>query len=96
MLIPILVTTAIIASLIIFYERKKLQKEIERIQSLDIERKKIEIMKLQVKMEKYKTSHVLHLLLTIFMLGFWIIPWLLISQSNRSKRNEVEKLINSI
>lgn len=79
-----------------FYKYKIQTAEIERIKSLDIERKKIELMKLQGKLNEYKTSHVLHLLLSIFMLGLWIIPWFLIAQSNASRRSQIQELIDTI
>lgn len=79
-----------------FYKYKKQTAEIERIKSLDIERKKIELMKLQGRLNDYKTSHVLHLLLSVFMLGLWVIPWFLIAQSNASKRSQIQELIDTI
>lgn len=32
------------------------------------------------------TSHVLHLLLSILTMGFWVIAWFLVAQSNASQK----------
>lgn len=32
--------------------------------------------------EKEKVNHVLHFLLSIFTIGFWAIPWMLMALSN--------------
>lgn len=91
-----LITVFLIVAAYWFYKYKKQTAEIDRIKGLDIERKKIELMKLQGRLNDYKTSHVLHLLLSCFMLGLWIIPWFLIAQSNASKRSQIQQLIDSI
>lgn len=77
-------------------ENEKFKKEVERIQGLDIERKKIELMKLQSNLDKYKTNHILHLLLSLFTISIWIIPWFLISRSNASKREKINQFISAI
>jgi hypothetical protein len=77
-----------------WYLKDKGQKrEIERIRSLNNDRRGIELVKLQGRLSDYKTNHVLHLLLTLLMFGFWIIPWILISRSNSSKRAQIKELI---
>lgn len=37
------------------------------------------------------TNHILHAILTIFLLGFWIIPWIAIAATN-----QVEQLVVTI
>jgi preprotein translocase subunit YajC len=77
-------------------DNAKFQAEMDRINALDIERKKIELTKLQSNRDKYKTNHVLHLLLSLFTLSIWVIPWFLIARSNANKRDKVDKFINAI
>jgi hypothetical protein len=80
-----------------YYENDKvLGEKLERLKSLPIEEKKLEIMKLQTLMTKYQTSHVLHFLICIFSIGLWVIPWFLIANNNSSKRSEIEKLITEM
>lgn len=94
------ITVVVIAVAILYFKDKKeneeFQKELDRISALDIERKKIEIMKLQNEKDKYKTNHVLHLLLSIFTVSLWIIPWFFIAQANSKKREKVDKFISAI
>jgi hypothetical protein len=40
-----------------------------------------------------KTGHVLHLILTIFTAGFWIIPWVLVALSNKIERSRIDAKI---
>lgn len=42
-----------------------------------------------------KTNHVLHLLLTIFTAGVWVIPWILIAASNAGKRSKLRDQIEA-
>lgn len=83
-------------SLYLWIDYKRVQNKIRKINSLDFESKKIEILKLQAKMSTYNTSHLLHFFLSIFTSGLWIIPWMLISMSNSSYRKEIQKIIDSI
>lgn len=46
--------------------------------------------------QKKKTNHVLHLLLCILTLGFWLIVWLIITQSNHTHNKKLDKQINQI
>lgn len=77
-------------------KKEKERKEIEKIKAMNIEEKKLYLMKMQLKVDRFKTSHILHLLLCVPTAGLWIIPWFLIAQSNKSQRDELEKLTDSI
>lgn len=94
------ITIGILVIAYFFYKEmkanKSFQNEMDRISSLDTERKKIEIVKLQTKRESYKTNHVLHLLLSIFTLSLWVIPWFFIAQSNGKKRYMIDRYIEAI
>lgn len=62
----------------------------------DYKRKLIEIEKLKVELNKYKTNHLLHALLSIFMFGLWVIPWYFIWVRNNYKYVRVEEKLNQI
>ena len=57
------------------------------------------IMKLEIEIDRIiaggKTNHILHLLLSIFTGGLWLIIWLLVSASNdvSGKVKRLEKQI---
>jgi hypothetical protein len=76
----------------IFNKNKKQKHEVERIKSLSTEDKKIYLMKAQMNLDKYKTNHILHFIVSILCIGVWII----ISHNNTVKRREIEKLIEEI
>lgn len=78
------------------YKKSKHTKKIDELRKLPVEERKFQLLKLQGKSTKYKTNHILHLLLTLFMLGLWIIPWFFIAQSNSAKRSEIDKLIEEM
>ena len=93
-----IVGLVLLIGLMIYYRIKaqKRKKEIEKIKAMNIEEKKIYIMKMQLKSDNLKTNHVLHLLLCIPTAGLWIIAWFFIAQSNQSQRSELEKLLNEV
>lgn len=43
--------------------------------------------------KKKKTSHVLHLLLSIVTAGIWVLIWILVAVSNNSENNKIDKMI---
>ena len=43
--------------------------------------------------QDYRTSHVLHLLLSLVSIGLWIPVWALVSLSNGIERRRIRKLI---
>lgn len=43
--------------------------------------------------KKKKTSHVLHLLLSIVTAGIWLFVWLIVIASNRSENKSIDKKI---
>jgi len=46
--------------------------------------------------QKKKTNHVLHLLLCIPTIGFWVIPWLIIASSNSAHNSQIDGQINNL
>lgn len=46
--------------------------------------------------QKKNTSHILHLLLTIFTGGLWVIVWLIVASSNSSHNKKLDSQINQI
>jgi uncharacterized membrane protein (DUF106 family) len=93
----IYIIIALIALSFVQYIRNKNdRKQLDRISGMDLENKKFELMKMQSKMSNYKTNHILHLLLSIITFGIWIFAWILIAQSNSSKRKRIEDLIEKM
>jgi len=41
--------------------------------------------------ERYKTNHILHLLLSIITVGAWTLIWTIISASNTTERNKIHR-----
>lgn len=46
---------------------------------------------LLAKRADYKTSHVLHLILSILTAGLWVLVWILVSISNASQRAAIDR-----
>lgn len=53
-------------------------------------------LQLVMKKEKYKTNHILHLLLALITMGFWIPVWVLVAVSNWNERTKVERKLSKI
>jgi formate hydrogenlyase subunit 3/multisubunit Na+/H+ antiporter MnhD subunit len=90
--IPVL----ILFSPIFFIRAWKRKKYFERLESMNPQQRQLEMSKLQGQLSKYDTSHVLHFLLSVICLGMWIIPWVLIAQSNASQKRKIEKLMDNL
>ena len=43
--------------------------------------------------KKKKTSHILHLLLSIVTAGVWVIMWILVAISNASENSKIDRTI---
>jgi len=48
------------------------------------------------KIQKYRTSHLLHLVLSILTAGFWVPVWLLVTISNANERQKAERRIRKM
>lgn len=46
--------------------------------------------------QKKRTNHLLHLLLCIPTVGFWVIPWVIIAGSNRTYNLGIDAQINDL
>lgn len=44
--------------------------------------------------KKKRTSHILHLLLCIPTVGFWVVIWIIVALSNSMENNGIDKRIN--
>ena len=42
------------------------------------------------ELQHKKTNHLLHLIVSIFTGGLWVIPWLVIAQANTSHNRKVD------
>ena len=49
-----------------------------------------------LEMRKNKTSHILHLLLTILTAGLWVFVWLICAILNTMQNNRIDDQINQI
>jgi hypothetical protein len=52
-------------------------------------------MLLIAKREDQKTSHVLHLLLSLITFGLWVPVWILVAVSHRIERARLDGMIRS-
>lgn len=57
---------------------------------------KIDKILLKDRLERYRTNHILHLLLTIFTGGIWFWVWMLVTISNALERSRIERLIRGL
>ena len=55
-----------------------------------------DFMILQLQQRKKKTSHVLHLLLSVLTGGVWLIIWALCSIANASQNSKINKEIEQV
>lgn len=53
------------------------------------ERMQHDALKAQLK-QPYQTSHILHLLLTVFTGGLWVVIWIYKGVTNSTKRDEID------
>jgi len=44
----------------------------------------------------HKTAHILHLVLSVITVGFWIPVWILVAVSHASERNKIDKKLGQI
>jgi len=55
-----------------------------------------DFMILQLQQRKKKTSHVLHLLLSVLTGGLWLVIWLLCGIANASQNSKIDKQIADV
>ena len=55
-----------------------------------------DFMILQLQQRKKKTSHVLHLLLSVLTGGVWLIIWALCGIANASQNSKIDKEIEQV
>lgn len=77
-------------------EKTDKEEYITKLQSLPVEEKKLYIMKLQHKLTKHQTNHILHFLLSIVTFGIWIVPWALVTHINYYERKNITEQIERI
>lgn len=51
---------------------------------------------LLLEMRKHKTSHVLHLILSILTAGLWVFVWILCALSNGIENAKLDRQINKM
>jgi hypothetical protein len=94
--ITIAITAGLILSPIFLVKALQKKRYITKLKAMKPAQLQLEMARLNSKVDGYRTSHALHALLSLFMLGFWVIPWILIAQSNASQRRQLEGLMGSI
>ena len=72
------------------------EKEQNRINGLSEDGKNREILKLSAKRNDYKTSHLLHLILSVVTGGIWLFVWVFVTLNNSMERRRWEKKIDKI
>ena len=82
----------LIISPIVFIKRWQRNREFQKFQGMTPEQRQLEMLRMQEMVKKYQTSHLLHLVITIFCLGLWIIPWIIIANQNAAYRKKYEDL----
>ncbi len=55
-----------------------------------------ELKAMQLISQKKKTMHILHLLLSLFTGGLWVLPWIIISTSNNNENHKIDKRIEAL
>ena len=55
-----------------------------------------ELKAMQLISQKKKTMHILHLLLSLFTGGLWVLPWIIISISNSNENRKIDKRIEAL
>ena len=53
-------------------------------------------MALVSRRDDYKTSHVLHLLLSVFTLGIWVPVWIIVALSNAIERKKIDRELGKV
>ena len=53
-------------------------------------------MSLVSRRDDYKTSHVLHLLLSVFTLGIWVPVWIIVTLSNAIERGKIDRELGKV
>ena len=51
---------------------------------------------LQDRLARYRTNHLLHLILSIFTAGMWVPMWLLVTLSNAIERYRIIRKLNKL
>ena len=51
---------------------------------------------LERKLERHKPSHILHLLLSLVTVGFWVPVWFLMSTNDAIERGRIERQLNKL
>ena len=53
-------------------------------------------LQLLAKRQKYETSHILHLLVSVLTFGAWVPVWLIVALSNANERQKVDRKLKQI
>lgn len=54
------------------------------------------IKAMQLLSKKKSTSHVLHLFLSLITVGFWVLPWIIVTLSNSIENGKIDRQINKL
>jgi len=56
----------------------------------------VEIVLLKDQLEKYRTNHILHIILSVLTGGLWIGMWLFLTFHNSTMRDDVRRRIENL
>jgi hypothetical protein len=54
------------------------------------------LLLIEMQKAKFKTNHILHLLLTLVTCGLWGIVWMIVAASNATERSKLKRAENKL
>lgn len=63
-------------------------------ESLEMFKKQIDKQEMYADLDRHKTNHTLHVILTVVTFGMWIFGWCIVASNNCDKRNVILKRYN--
>ena len=55
-----------------------------------------ELKAMQLISQKKKTMHILHLILSLFTGGLWVLPWIIVAISNSNENRKIDKRLDAL
>lgn len=55
-----------------------------------------QIKAMQLLSKKKSTMHLLHLVLSVITVGFWVLPWIIVTLSNSIENAKIDRQINKL
>ena len=64
----------------------------KKVKTMNNAQRQLTMSKIGTDIDKCRTNHLLHLILSLFTFGFWIIIWILVIAHNIQTKKRLEKL----